>query len=128
MAFVGNRPREQALLEKMVGAMKFAEGETAVIFSDHPRQCFKEILSVSPKVIVTLGASALNLLLGRRERLSLVHGKTFECLIQSKELSSGNFPLIPIFHPDILAINSDMKRAAWQDLQHVFPMVGRTVA
>ena len=126
VAFVGERPKEERLLEKMVEAMKFAPGETAVIFSERPRQCFKEILSVSPRVIVALGAAALNLLLGRRERLSMVHGRVFDCTVQNEGISS-EFKLVPIFHPDILAINPGMKRAAWGDLQKVFPLVGRSV-
>ena len=124
VAFVGERPKEEELLGKMVGAMKFAPGEAVVIFSDRPTQCFKEILSVSPRMIVAMGASTMNLLLGRRERLSLVHGKVFDCIIQVKG-ACGRFPLLPIFHPNILSINPGMKRAAWIDLQKVFPLVGR---
>ena len=125
-AFVGERPKEEGLLEKMVGAMKFALGEAIVVFSDDPQQCFKEILTASPQVIVSIGAASLNLLLGRRERLSLVHGRVFDCIVQNKEISS-EFKLVPIFHPDILAINPSMKRVAWNDLQKVFPLVGRSV-
>ena len=126
VAFVGNRPKEEGLLEKMVAAMGFAPGEAVVIFSDRPHRCFREIQSASPRVVVALGASALNLLLGRRERLSLVHGRVFDGGIQDKGIYS-EFKLIPVFHPDILAINPGMKRAAWGDLQKVFPLLGRSV-
>ena len=124
VAFVGERPQEEALLERMVGAMKFGSGEAVVIFSNRPDQCFKEIVSASPEVVVTLGASTLKLLRGRRERLSLVHGRVFDGNIQTKD-GQATFKLVPVFHPDILAINPAMKRAAWSDLQKVFPLVGK---
>ena len=125
VAFVGERPADEGLLERMMGAMKFAPGETAVIFSDRPEKCFQEIISVSPRVVVALGASSLSLLLGRRERLSMAHGKIFDGKVKSRG-NDSTFKLIPVFHPDILAINPAMKRVAWSDLQKVFSLGGKS--
>lgn len=78
------------------------------------------ILEKRPKVVVSLGATVTNILLGKREKLSTIHGQFFE-----KRVGLCVYSLMPLFHPDFLIINPNMKRTAWIDLQKVMERVGK---
>ena len=78
------------------------------------------ILEKRPKVVVSLGATVTNILLGKREKLSTIHGQFFE-----KQQGPCVYSLMPIFHPDFLIINPNMKRTAWVDLQKVMAKIGK---
>lgn len=78
------------------------------------------ILEKRPKVVVSLGATVTNILLGKREKLSTIHGQFFE-----KRVGLCVYSLIPLFHPDFLIINPNMKRTAWIDLQKVMERIGK---
>lgn len=73
-----------------------------------------------PKVVVSLGATITNILLGKREKLSTIHGQFFE-----KKAGECSYSLMPLFHPDFLNINPNMKRTAWIDLQKVMERIGK---
>ncbi|MBC7430184.1 MAG: hypothetical protein H7336_16340 [Bacteriovorax sp.] len=83
-----------------------------------------QIKKFKPHIVVSLGATVTNILLGKREKLSGIHGQFFE-----KSLESGSekytYQVMPIFHPDFLVINPNMKRTAWIDLQKVMERVGK---
>jgi uracil-DNA glycosylase family 4 len=126
------------LLGKMIAAMKLIGAE----FYRHPmdetldeivdlaknletpdpatQKLFEIILEKRPKVVVTLGATVTNILLGKREKLSTIHGQFFE-----KQQGECIYSLMPIFHPDFLIINPNMKRTAWIDLQKVMERIGK---
>jgi uracil-DNA glycosylase family 4 len=126
------------LLGKMIAAMKLTGAE----FYRHPmdevlddivdlaknletpdsatQKLFEIILEKRPKVVVTLGATVTNILLGKREKLSTIHGQFFE-----KQQGECIYSLMPIFHPDFLIINPNMKRTAWIDLQKVMERIGK---
>ena len=138
--FVGDTYKAEGddLLGKMIGAMKL----TGTEFYRHPmdevleeiseltknlenpeiatQKLFEIILEKRPKVVVSLGATVTNILLGKREKLSTIHGQFFE-----KRQGECNFSLMPIFHPDFLIINPNMKRTAWIDLQKVMERIGK---
>jgi uracil-DNA glycosylase family 4 len=126
------------LLGKMIGAMKLSANE----FYRHPMEAElddisdlaknQEVPSLAtqkllniifekrPKVVVSLGATVTNILLGKREKLSTIHGQFFE-----RQYNSYHYSLMPIFHPDFLVINPNMKRTAWIDLQKVMAQIGK---
>jgi uracil-DNA glycosylase family 4 len=126
------------LLGKMIAAMKLTGAE----FFRHsmeeelddiidlaknlidPSPATQKLLQViekkCPKIVVSLGATVTNILLGKREKLSTIHGQFFE-----KQQGVCNFSLMPIFHPDFLIINPNMKRTAWIDLQKVMGRIGK---
>jgi uracil-DNA glycosylase family 4 len=126
------------LLGKMISAMKLTENEFYRIeFKEeleniadlpanleNPDLATKAILDFieknRPKVVVSLGAIVTNILLGRREKLSSIHGQFFD-----KEAGKCFYSLMPLFHPDYLLINPNMKRTAWTDLQKVMERVGK---
>lgn len=126
------------LLGRMIGAMKLKTGEfyryplneelenvsDLAANLDNPDAATKSLLDFivekRPKVVVSLGATITNILLGRREKLSGIHGQFIE-----KEIGDCHFSLMPVFHPDFLLINPNMKRTAWIDLQKVMERVGK---
>ncbi len=130
------------LLGKMIHAMKLKPGEVnRVIFNEaldnvnnleenlinpsaETTYLLDQIKKFKPHVVVSLGATATNILLGKREKLSGIHGQFFD---KSLSLENENFSysIMPIFHPDFLLINPNMKRTAWIDLQKVMERVGK---
>ena len=71
-----------------------------------------QIEIIQPKVLVALGATALEGLLGRVESVGKVRGKFQEF---------RNIPLMPTFHPAYLLRNQAMseKRKVWEDMLKV---------
>ena len=136
--FLGEKGSDQDLLGKMILAMKL-KGEEFYRFAmdeeldsvvdlaknlESPTEATLTLLNFinqkKPKVVVSLGATVTNILLGKREKLSTIHGQFFE-----KQYGDTAFSLIPVFHPDFLVINPNMKRTAWADLQKVMERVGK---
>lgn len=128
------------LLLKMIKAMKLNDNEFAlsllvkcpVLKDQHLASmvecCFEnikmEIGFYKPQVVITLGALATNALLGNKERLSTVHGEFFD---KSLDLNSGithKYKLVPLFHPEFLFINPNMKKTTWDDMQKVMKFLG----
>lgn len=116
------------LLGKMILAMKLDEGDflrSSLVGKDSEEQLnniLKEISTFKPEVVVTLGAISTNLLYGKREKLSKVHGQCFDRII-GLENSELLFKFVPVFHPELLEINPSMKRTAWIDLQKIMEMI-----
>jgi uracil-DNA glycosylase family 4 len=132
--FVGECPKDydsenpySDLLSKMIAAMKIGEGAHCRVFitkdSEVAEQEWFGLLKEIPRdvkelIIVSLGALSTNTILQKKERLSKIHGKEFNLMLKrgAQELQLKVFP---VFHPDILQINPNMKRSAWLDLQKV---------
>jgi uracil-DNA glycosylase family 4 len=130
------------LLGKMIHAMKLKPGEfhrfsfnekledindlskNLVEPTPETKELFEIIKKYKPEVVVSLGATVTNILLGKREKLSGIHGQFFDKKIQIDN-DSYTYALTPIFHPDFLIINPNMKRTAWIDLQKVMERVGK---
>lgn len=126
------------LLGKMISAMKLTGNEFYRFSMDEeledvhllaknleePNAATQKLLAIilekRPKVVVSLGATVTNILLGKREKLSTIHGQFFE-----KRVGECVYSLMPLFHPDFLNINPNMKRTAWIDLQKVMERVGK---
>ena len=79
---------------------------------------YKTLYFTNARVVVPLGAFATNFLLNEQKRLSSVHGKFFPQKIMFGE-DLREFQIVPIFHPQFLLINPNMKRTAWIDLQKI---------
>ena len=73
----------------------------------------RHIELAQPQVIVTLGALALQALLGRRESITKLRGKWLDFAP-----GDGTAPirLLPLFHPAALLRNPSLKRQTWADL------------
>jgi DNA polymerase len=72
---------------------------------------------VSPKVIVALGATAVEGLIGAGGGITRLRGqwKLYRAI-----------PVMPTFHPAYLLRNPEAKREVWADLQAVLKQLGRT--
>jgi uracil-DNA glycosylase family 4 len=81
-------------------------------------EVLKRVSDQDEVIVISLGAMATNVILGRKERLSRIHGQEFQLNLQSSAKET-KLVVFPVFHPDILQINPNMKRSAWLDLQKV---------
>ena len=81
---------------------------------DEIAQCepflFKQIDSIKPKVIVTLGKFAAQTLLRTEDPISRIRGRVFDY---------RGAKLIPTFHPAYLLRNPSSKREVWEDMKLV---------
>jgi uracil-DNA glycosylase family 4 len=73
---------------------------------------------LAPRVIVALGATAVEGLLGVSGGITRLRG--------SFRLYQGRIPVMPTFHPAYLLRNPSAKKQVWEDLQAVMQSVGLT--
>ncbi len=131
--FLGEKENETSdLLGKMIQAMKINPNDYIRCPFENSDQLsgeFKNIMGIlfafKPSLIIALGAVSTNILLGKKERLSRVHGKIFKRKIQFENNVEMTVQIMPLFHPDYLNINPNMKRAAWTDLQKAMAFLGQ---
>jgi DNA polymerase len=74
---------------------------------------------VAPQVIVALGATAVQGLLGTTEGITRLRGKW--------RLYKGKIAVMPTFHPAYLLRTPAAKRDVWDDLQAVLRHMGRPI-
>jgi hypothetical protein len=120
------------LLNNMISAMKLTPDQYIRLrFEDKDsnseefKQMINAVVKHRPKLIISLGAISTNILLGKKERLSRIHGKIFERNIEFKSKSKASVKFMPLFHPDYLKINPNMKRSAWIDLQKAMEQISK---
>ena len=81
---------------------------------DEIAQCepflFRQIDSIKPKVIVTLGKFAAQTLLRTQDPISRIRGRIFDY---------RGAKLVPTFHPAYLLRNPSSKREVWEDMKLV---------
>lgn len=121
------------LLDKMIVAMQFRREEVYIAnvvkcrppgnrvpSPDEAAACIgylkRQIELIHPEVIVLLGATAVNFLLGKREGITRLRGKW---------LGYDGIPVMPTFHPAFLLRQESAKRDAWADLQQVMKVFGK---
>jgi DNA polymerase len=124
------------LLDRMIAAMGLLREEVYVcnIVKCRPpknrkpepeemRTCSPYLLEqlelVAPRVIVALGATAVQGLLGTTEGITRLRG--------TWKLYQGRIPVMPTFHPAFLLRTPGAKREVWADLQAVLQQMGRQV-
>jgi len=73
----------------------------------------RHIELVRPKVLVLVGGSSAQMLLGTTEGITRLRGKWFD--YRSDGLDQP-IPTLPIFHPAYLLRQPELKREAWRDL------------
>tara|TARA_B100000029_G_scaffold388788_1_gene385054 strand:- start:3777 stop:4496 length:720 start_codon:yes stop_codon:yes gene_type:complete len=74
----------------------------------------KHIELVNPKILLLLGSTALNALIGNEVVISKARGKWV-----SKKIGSTNTEIIASFHPAFLMRQPDQKKYAWEDLKMI---------
>ena len=76
-------------------------------------QFLKEHISIiNPKILILMGSTAMEALLGSNKRISKERGQWKEVIIQQK-----NYKTIVTFHPAYLLRKPDQKKYSWQDLK-----------
>ena len=73
----------------------------------------RHIELVGPKVLVLVGGSSAQMLLGTNEGITRLRGKWFDYRSDGLEQP---IPTLPIFHPAYLLRQPELKREAWRDL------------
>ena len=114
------------LFEKMVKAMKLLPTDFAlsvVNLAGTPRSLEdlnEEIYYREPDFVVPLGALATQALLGNKERLATIHGKFYPLAA----LAHKSVQIVPLFHPNVIATNQNMKKSTWADMQKIMQAMG----
>ena len=114
-----------SLFEKMITAMGLGVGDyviSALHFQKDESKLLRdnlmnEILFFKPEYIVTLGAKAVNELLGTHKRLKNIHGQFFDLKVKDQNGMISESRLMPLFSPKLLHIAPNMKQTAWKDMQ-----------
>jgi DNA polymerase len=73
----------------------------------------RHIEIVRPKVLVLVGGSSAQMLLGTNEGITRLRGRWFDYRSDGLE---APIPTLPIFHPAYLLRQPELKREAWRDL------------
>ena len=127
--------RAGQLLTKMITAMGLTRDEVFIgnilkcrppgnrkPLPDEMEVCFpylnRQIEQLRPKVIIALGATALQGLVDISGGITKLRGKW---------LSYEGIDLMPTFHPAYLLRNPSAKADVWHDLQSVLHRIGRQV-
>ena len=122
------------LLDRMIAAMGYARDEVYVANivkcrppdnrkpePDEMAACspflVQQLELIQPKVLVALGATAVQGLIGTTEGITRLRGKW--------KLYKGMTPIMPTFHPAYLLRNPAAKREVWSDLQEVMRHLGK---
>lgn len=118
-------PSEQ-LLDRMISAMKIDRDsyEKLVIEAGERELFLKHLSEREVEVVVPMGAVATNLVLGKQERISVVHGKFFDKELTYKNNQVRQFKIVPVFNPEMILINPSMKLSTWNDLQKIMEHLG----
>ena len=126
--FVG---RAGKLLDKMLGAIKldrtkvyisnvvnYRPPENRKPTEEEIERYFPHLVNhieiINPKILVLLGSTALNTLIGNEEVISKMRGKWME-----KEIGNAKLWIIASFHPAFLMRQPEQKKLAWVDLKMI---------
>lgn len=141
LVFIGEGPGEEEdrqglpfvgpagqLLDRMIAAMELSRDDVYVCNivkcrppknrkpeADEMAACMpylaEQLSLLEPRVIVALGATAVQGLLGTTEGITRLRGQW--------KLYRGQIPVMPTFHPAYLLRTPAAKRDVWKDLQEV---------
>lgn len=131
LAFIG---RAGQLLTRLITRMGYTRDEVFIAnivkcrppgnrkpLPEEMAACFPylkaQIAALQPKVIVALGATALEALVSPLVKISRTRG-TWQAF--------GEFPLMPTYHPSYLLRNQSAMWDVWNDMQLVLTRLGRT--
>jgi uracil-DNA glycosylase len=122
------------LLDKMIVAMGLAPDEVYICNAvkcrppenrkpepDELQACApflqEQLELLQPKVLVALGATGVQALLGSKSGIMRIRGVW--------KLYKGRIPVMPTFHPAYLLRSPEKKREVWDDLKAVLARIGR---
>lgn len=103
------------LLNKILIAMKLTSDSVFICNAGDAGLVQKKINLISPKIIITLGTRAGQLLLNTRKPLELFQGKFHD---------HNGIRVMPTFHPSRLLKHPEYKRQVWEDMKRVMEVSG----
>jgi len=65
-----------------------------------------------------MGAGCTKIILDTKDRISNLNGKLFV-----KEIAQMNFTLIPLYHPEFMALNINLKKIVWEILPETLKQI-----
>jgi uracil-DNA glycosylase family 4 len=74
----------------------------------------KHVEIINPQILILLGSTALNAIIGNNKVISDIRGKWFE-----KKIGSCNTSIIASFHPAFLIRQPNQKKLSWIDLKMI---------
>ncbi len=104
-----------ALLVKILNAMKMTPESVFICNASDLSSIHAKIQKTRPKILITLGQRAGQLLLNFTSSLEQFQGKV--------HLYNG-VQVMPTFHPSTLLEQPDLKRKVWEDMQQVMQLIG----
>lgn len=88
----------------------------------------RQIAVLSPKVMVLLGATALEALVSSDIRISKARGKWLDYHATGRSaVADKGIPVMPTFHPSYLLRNQSAMWDVWNDMQLVLKHLGRAI-
>jgi DNA polymerase len=102
--------REECYLTNVVKLISRGKDLTPDILAFFAPYLHREIMAVAPGIIVTLGATPAQVLLGTSEPISKVRGEFYDY---------HGIPLMPTFNPAYLLRDPSRKREVWEDMKKV---------
>lgn len=102
--------REDCYLTNVVKYISRGKDLTPDILSFFLPYLHREIMTVAPEIIVTLGATPAQVLLGTVEPISRIRGEFYDY---------HGFRLMPTFNPAYLLRDPSRKREVWEDMKKV---------
>lgn len=119
-----NMPREEVFVTNVIKCGIPGDCQPR---AEHVHACLsfllRQMVSLQPTAILSMGLIATRTLLKRKESLSTLRGQLQVC----HDPNGRKIPLIATYHPTFLLQNPEMKRATWQDLQLLAKQLGLTV-
>lgn len=109
------------MFSNMVKAMKLSSNDFCLsavksnsqsLDNDYLISLLNEIYNLRPKLIVPMGITASECLLGLNKRLKDIHGKFYTI-----EINDFTTQVMPLFSPNLLNSAVNMKKIAWEDMQ-----------
>jgi DNA polymerase len=102
--------REECYLTNVVKFISQGKNLTEEIVGFFLPFLHREIATVGPQIVVTLGAMPSQVLLRTDEAISKIRGRFYEF---------HGIPLMPTFNPAYLLRDPSRKREVWQDMKKV---------
>jgi len=103
------------LFIKILNAMKRTPESVFICNAADFRSIHVKILKIDPKIVITLGQRAGQLLLNLTSPLEQFQGKFH---------SYNGIQVMPTFHPSTLLKQPGLKRKVWEDMQQVMQFTG----
>ncbi|MDH4469175.1 MAG: hypothetical protein QE271_14035 [Bacteriovoracaceae bacterium] len=122
----------QEILEKIIFQLTkdlktFIEVKHIVVSSQLKELFSPETDKVIPQfnirdVLFPMGTQATKILIKDSQPLHLIHSslKTTMTEYNSQEITLN---IVPLFHPEMLTINTSLKRPTWESLKHTIPLL-----